>query len=60
MTGTHCGEWPPGAKPTNKPVRITAVNVDRIRQGRIVEHGGAANELKAFIEIGLIRFEKDE
>jgi predicted ester cyclase len=59
MTGTHRGEWPPGAKPTNKPVRITAVNIDRVRDGRIVEHGGAANELGAFIEIGLIRFGND-
>jgi hypothetical protein len=23
MTATHRGEWPPGVKPTNKPVRIT-------------------------------------
>jgi predicted ester cyclase len=56
MTRTHRGEWPPGAKPTNKRVRITAVNINRIQDGRIVEHGGAANELGAFIEIGLIRF----
>jgi predicted ester cyclase len=59
MTGTHRGEWPPGAKPTNKPVRMTGVNIDRVREGRIVEHGGAANELGAFIEIGLIRFGND-
>lgn len=55
MTGTHRGEWPPGAKPTNKPVRIQAVNIDRVRDGLIVEHGGAANEMAAFMEIGLIR-----
>lgn len=57
MTGTHSGEWPPGAKPTHKPVRMTAVNWDRVRDGLIVEHGGAANEVLAFLEIGLIRFE---
>jgi predicted ester cyclase len=56
MTGTHRGGWPPGAKPTNKPVRIAAVNIDRVREGRIVEHGGAANELAAFMAIGLICF----
>ncbi|HTS28471.1 MAG TPA: ester cyclase [Bryobacteraceae bacterium] len=56
MTGTHCGEWPPGAKPTNKRVRMKAVNIDRVREGLIVEHGGAANEMLAFMEIGLIRF----
>ena len=56
MTGTHCGEWPPGAQPTNKLVRMKAVNIDRVREGLIVEHGGAANEMAAFMEIGLIRF----
>jgi predicted ester cyclase len=55
MTGTHRGEWPPGAKPTNKRVRITAVNINRVRDGHIVEHVGAANELGPFLEIGLIR-----
>ena len=56
MNGTHRGEWPPGAKPTNKQVRMTGVSIDRVRGGRIVEHGGAANELAAFMEIGLIHF----
>ena len=56
MTGTHRGEWPPGVKATNKPVRITAVNFDRVQNGRIVEHGGAANELMALIECGVIHF----
>jgi predicted ester cyclase len=59
MTGTHRGEWPPGAKPTTKPVRMTGVNIDRVRGGRIVEHGGAANELAAFMEIGLIHFGRE-
>jgi len=27
MTGTHRGEWPPGAKPTNKPVRIRVLTL---------------------------------
>jgi predicted ester cyclase len=55
MTGTHRGAWPPGARPTNKPVRMQAVNIDRVRDGLIVEHGGAANEMAAFLEIGAIR-----
>jgi len=59
MTGTHRGEWPPGAKPSNRPVRMTAVNWDRVRDGRIVEHGGAADELGAFLKINLIRFGQD-
>ena len=55
MTGTHRGEWPPGAKPTNKPVRMQGVNIDRIREGLIVEHGGAANQMEAFMEIGVLQ-----
>lgn len=38
--GTHVGEWI-GIKPTGKEVTFTGVNVDRVVDGRIVEHGGA-------------------
>jgi hypothetical protein len=31
------------------------VNIDRVVDGRIVEHGGAANLLGLFLEIGAIR-----
>jgi predicted ester cyclase len=54
MRGTHQGEWL-GIKPTGKPVSITAVNIDRVVNGRIVEHGGAANLLGPLLEIGAIR-----
>jgi predicted ester cyclase len=53
MRGTHRGEWQ-GIKPTGKPVEITAVNIDRVVRGRIVEHGGAANVLGPLLEIGAI------
>ena len=52
--GTHLGSWL-GMKPTGKAVKITAVNVDRVVGGRIVEHGGAANSLEALLEIGAVR-----
>ena len=52
--GTHCGSWL-GMKPTGKTVEITAVNVDRVVGGRIMEHGGAANLLEPLLEIGAIR-----
>lgn len=52
--GTHLGSWL-GMRPTGKPVEITAVNVDRVVDGRIVEHGGAANSLEALLEIGAVR-----
>ena len=42
-------------KPTGKKVTITGVNVDRVVEGLIVEHGGAANMLEALLEIGTIK-----
>ena len=51
--GTHMGTWL-GMRPTGKAVEITAVNVDRVVGGRIVEHGGAANSLEALLEIGAV------
>lgn len=52
--GTHRGEWL-GIRPTGRAVVITGVNVDRVVDGRIVEHGGAANMLDALLEIGAVR-----
>jgi predicted ester cyclase len=57
MLGTHEGEWA-GIAPTGKPVEMTAVNVDRVVDGRIVEHGGAANMLEPLLEIGAVRVVK--
>jgi hypothetical protein len=34
---------------------MTAVNVDRVVDGLIVEHGGAANMLEPLLEAGAIR-----
>lgn len=59
MTGTHSGEWL-GMRPTGERVRMTAVNVDRVIDGRIVEHGGAANLLEPLLAIGAIRVVGDE
>jgi predicted ester cyclase len=52
--GTHRGVWL-GMRPTGKVVEITLVNVDRVVDGRIVEHGGAANLLEPLLEIGAIK-----
>ena len=52
--GTHRGAWL-GMKPTGRPLVFTGVNVDRVVNGRIVEHGGAANMLQPFLEVGAIR-----
>jgi len=52
--GTHQGVWL-GIKPTSKVLTYSGVNVDRIVDGRIVEHGGAANLLSPLLEAGAIR-----
>ena len=51
--GTHAGAWI-GIAPTGRRVEITAVNVDRVVGGRILEHGGAANMLEALLSIGAV------
>jgi predicted ester cyclase len=53
MTGTHSGEWMK-ITPTGKKIKVTGVNLDRIQNDRIIEHGGAANLLPTFLEIGAL------
>ena len=57
VTGTFKKEWF-GMKPTGKPITYTGVNVDRIRDGKIIEHGGAANLLNPLMKAGVI-FKKE-
>lgn len=57
MTGIHVGEWM-GIKPTGKKIKVTGVNIDRVAEGKIVEHGGAANLLSGLLEIGAIKLVK--
>ncbi len=52
--GTHKGSWL-GMKPTGKAVSFTGVNINRVVDGKIVEHGGAANLLEQLLEIGAIQ-----
>ena len=54
MRGTHKGEFI-GIKPTNKIVEITGVDIDKVIDGKIVEHGGAANTFETFIEHHLVK-----
>lgn len=54
MEGTHLGEWL-GIKPTGKKVQITAVNIDRMKDEKIIEHGGAANTFDTFWSEKIIR-----
>ena len=57
VTGTFKEEWL-GMKPTGKPITYTGVNVDRIRDGKIIEHGGAANLLNPLLKAGVIEKKK--
>lgn len=56
--GTHQGEWL-GIKPTGRALVFTGVNVDHVVEGKIVEHGGAANMLLPFLDAGAIRVVSD-
>ena len=57
VTGTFKKEWL-GMQPTGKPIKFTGVNVDRIKNGKIVEHGGAANLLEPLFKSGVIEKKK--
>ena len=53
MRGTHKGEFI-GIKPTNKVLEITGVDIDKVIDGLIVEHGGAVNTFETLFEAGMI------
>lgn len=53
MTGIHHGNWL-GMKSTGKHLTITGVNIDKVVNGKIVEHGGAANMMESLLEIGAL------
>jgi len=52
--GTHAGEWL-GMTPSGKTLVFAGVNVDRIIDGKLVEHGGAANMLEPLLEAGSLK-----
>jgi len=55
MRGVHVGgEWQ-GIKPSGKSIAVAAVNVDKVVEGRIVEHSGAANLLLPLLMSGAVR-----
>ena len=54
MRGTHKGEFF-GITPTNEVLEIKGVDIDKVIDGKIVEHGGATNTFEAFFEHHLIK-----
>ena len=53
VEGTHKGEWI-GIKPTGKRLVFTGVDIDKVIDGLIVEHGGAVNTFETLFEAGMI------
>jgi steroid delta-isomerase-like uncharacterized protein len=51
--GTHAGTFL-GVAPTGRPVEFETVDVMRVVNGRITEHWGVGNLLKAMTQIGAI------
>ena len=54
MRGTHKGDFL-GIAPTNKVLEITGVDIDKVIDGKIVEHGGATTTFETFSQNGLIK-----
>lgn len=54
MCGTHKGEFL-GITPTNKVLEITGVDIDKVVDGKIVEHSGSTETFEAFWQNGLIK-----
>ena len=54
MKGTHKGEFI-GITPTNKVIEIAGINIDKILDGKIIEHSGVASTFEAFFKNGLIK-----
>jgi predicted ester cyclase len=55
MRGTHSGAWN-GLAPTHKPILLRGVNIQKFRDGRIIEHSGSSNSLEVLLELGLVRW----
>lgn len=53
--GTHEGEWM-GIEPTGAVVRVRGINIDRVEEGRIVEHWGEADTVGMLTQMGVDPF----
>ncbi len=54
MQGTQLGDWL-GIHPTGKRISVTAVNMDKVLDGLIAVHTGAANLLEPLLDIGAVQ-----
>jgi steroid delta-isomerase-like uncharacterized protein len=53
-TGTHEGELPPGIPPSGNELRMTAVAIHRIEDGRLAEHWSDKDELALLQQLGVV------
>jgi len=51
--GTHQGAFR-ATSPTGKPITVTAINIFRIENGKMVEHWGLADRLSALQQLGIV------
>jgi len=53
MVATHAGRWR-GIRPSGKQITVTGVNIDRVENGKIVEHEGTANLFEPMLATGSV------
>lgn len=53
--GTHRGEWQ-GIHPTGKVIQVRGINIDRLVDGKIVEHWREADTIGMLVQMGLKPF----
>ncbi|WP_205513037.1 ester cyclase [Longitalea arenae] len=54
MTGTQKDSLF-GIPPTNKPIEVNQINIEKIREGRIAEHWRVTDELTMMRQLGLVK-----
>ena len=54
MEGTHTGHYL-GMKPTGKKLTFTGVDIDKVTDGKITEHGGAVNTFETLFQENIIK-----
>lgn len=54
--GTHLGLWM-GIEPTGDRIKVKGINIDRVLEGRLVEHWGEADTVRMLIQMGVDPFQ---